>query len=67
MSQVIPFALSDSDVIELKAVISACTAEIKRAHKAMRQDQAEIDRLKEETSQIAVETRFILDGLKKAA
>lgn len=49
---------------ESQAIIAQLFAEMRRLNERMREDQAEIDRLKSETQFLKAETRATLDRLK---
>jgi hypothetical protein len=51
------------EMVEFEAEIDRYLAEMQRLNELMRQDQAEIDRLKAETRAMQAETRAILERL----
>jgi hypothetical protein len=64
MSKPLTFEFTAEEVAEFEATMEALFAEMQRANEPMKQDQAEIDRLKAETRAIAEETRAIIEQLE---
>lgn len=64
MAKILTFEIPDDDAAQLETVIDELISEMRLGREKMQQDQAEIDRLKVETRQVAVETRKILNELE---
>lgn len=57
MTKTLYIELTPKDQAKLSNAISKCIAEIKRARRAMKKDQVEIDRLKAETRSMLAELK----------
>lgn len=72
MAKILTFEIPESEYNDLQSFIKDCSAEIHKSLDAMKQDQIEIDRLREEsekiqrhTEMIKSETRLYLEDLEK--
>ncbi len=72
MAKILTFEIPESEVEQLKAILSEFHEEVAKSREVMKRDQAEIERLREEsreikknTDKIAAETKILLDDLSK--
>jgi cell division protein FtsB len=72
MAKILTFEIPENEYNDLKAFLQECSAEIRKSLEIMRQDQAEIDRLRKESQEIRAraeklkaETRKVLDDLER--
>ncbi|MDQ3321107.1 MAG: hypothetical protein M3525_01425 [Acidobacteriota bacterium] len=57
MAKILTFEIPESEYNDLKSFIKDCSAEIHKSLEAMKQDQIEIDRLREESKIIKADSR----------
>ena len=72
MAKILTFEIPESEVKQLEAMFDNFHNEVVKSREIMKQDQAEIERLREEsrqikknTDKIAAETKAILDDLSR--
>ena len=72
MAKILTFEIPENEVEQLKAILDEFHSEAVKSRKIMKQDQVEIERLREEsreikknTDKIAAETKIILDDLNR--
>ncbi len=72
MAKILTFEIPESEVKQLEAMLDNFHNEVVKSREIMKQDQAEIERLREEsrqikknTDKIATETKAILDDLSR--
>ncbi len=72
MAKVLTFEIPESEVKDFEAMLKNLHDEMQKSFAVMKEDQAEIERLREEsrqikqnTDKIAAETRKILDEMSK--
>ncbi len=72
MAKILTFEIPENEVEQLKAILDEFHSEVAKSRVIMKQDQAEIERLREEsrlitknTNKIAAETKIILDELSR--
>ena len=67
MQNIVKIEVSADEAAQVQNALDAYILEMEHASERMKKDQEEIDRLKEETKAIAVETGVLLAELKEAA
>ncbi|PYS64757.1 MAG: hypothetical protein DMF74_06030 [Acidobacteria bacterium] len=67
MQKIVKIEVSADEATQVQNALDAYILEMEHASERMKKDQEEIDRLKEETKAIAVETGVLLAELKEAA
>jgi len=67
MQKIVKIEVSADEATQVQNALDAYMLEMEHASERMKKDQEEIDRLKEETKAIAVETGVLLAELKEAA
>ena len=67
MQKIVKIEVSADEAAQVQNALDAYILEMEHASERMKKDQEEIDRLKEETKAIAVETGVLLAELKEAA
>lgn len=64
MAKILTFEIPDDEAAQLEQAIDDLISEMRSGREKMQRDQAEIDRLKIETRQVANKTRKILHELE---
>ena len=67
MQKIVKIEVSADEATQVQNALDAYMLEMEHASERMKKDQEEIDRLKEETKAIAVETGVLLAELQEAA
>lgn len=65
MAKILTFEIPESEYNDLKAFLQDCSAEIHKSLEIMKQDQAEIDRLREESNEIKEHTERLKTESRK--
>ncbi len=65
MAKILTFEIPENEYNDLKAFLKECSAEIRKSLEIMKQDQAEIDRLREESNKIKEHTESLKTESRK--